>query len=70
MPLSTVHNDVTADERKPELIFDCQSDKGGFDTLNKMVVTYSCKRNTRQWPLTLFFDMLDDQGKALAAMII
>ncbi|KAB0790446.1 hypothetical protein PPYR_15168 [Photinus pyralis] len=68
--LSTMHQDATVigEEKKPEVILHYNSNKGAVDTMDKMVATYSCKRNTKRWPLVLFFNMLDVAG--IAAMVI
>ena len=59
--LSTMHSDhsLLEDKNLPELIHDYNQTKGGVDVCNKLVRTYSVKRKTRRWPLTLFFNSLD-----------
>ena len=34
----------------------------GVDHMNEMVQTYSCKRKTKRWPMTFFFNMIDIAG--------
>jgi len=34
------------------------SDKIGVDVLDKLVREYTCTRSTRQWPLTLFINLI------------
>ena len=62
--LSTVHNDDTVDlaSNKPNIILDYNKTKGGVDTLDKLVRTYTCKRKTKRWPMVLFFNMIDIAG--------
>ena len=60
--LSTQHRDdaVTPDEnRKPEIINYYNTTKCGVDVLDKLVRTYSCKRATRRWTVSFFFNLLD-----------
>jgi len=60
--LSTMHNNEivdTTEQRKPQIILDYNKTKGGVDTMDKMVNTYSTKRMTRRWPLIVFYNMLD-----------
>lgn len=60
--LSTAHYDGRCDEAepyKPEIILDYNRGKGGVDTLDHMIRTYSCKRKTRRWPFALFCNMVD-----------
>ncbi|XP_026150656.1 M-phase phosphoprotein 8 isoform X3 [Mastacembelus armatus] len=46
-------------KRKPQMMLDYNRCKGGVDTMDKMISTYSCRRKTKRWPLALFFNMLD-----------
>lgn len=59
--LSTAHNDkkVSGAKEKPEVILDYNKTKSGVDTMDKMTRTYSVKRMTRRWPLTVFYNMID-----------
>ena len=60
--LSTMHSqlDVAAtSDKKAEVILYYNSTKGGVDTLDRMVRTYTCKRMTRKWPFALFYNMID-----------
>ena len=60
--LSTMHGqpeiESTSDE-KPSIILLCNKTKGGVDTLDSMVRSYSTKRTARRWPLVLFHNMID-----------
>ena len=44
---------------KPQIILDYNVSKGGVDTLDQLVRSYSSKRRTRRWPMSLFFNLLD-----------
>ncbi|XP_034147179.1 piggyBac transposable element-derived protein 4-like [Esox lucius] len=60
--LSTLHTDASVSERqdrKPALILDYNSNKGGVDNLDKVVGTYSCRRMTARWPLAVFHNIID-----------
>ena len=63
------HNQTIVDEekRQPEIILYYNNTKGGVDHMDQMVQTYSCKRKTKRWPMTFFFNILD---VALAAFVI
>ena len=58
--LSTLHNDgniddTTGDAKKPEMITFYNSTKGGVDVVDEMCATYNCARNTRRWPMVVFY---------------
>lgn len=61
--LSTMHNQPDVDEcstaRKPVMILDYNSTKGGVDTADQMLRCYSTKRKTNRWPVVVFYNMLD-----------
>ncbi|XP_048037142.1 piggyBac transposable element-derived protein 4 isoform X1 [Megalobrama amblycephala] len=60
--MSTFHRDAaisSEDHKKPQIILDYNQTKGGVDTLDKVVATYTCQRITRHWPMVIFFNMLD-----------
>ncbi|XP_028820478.1 piggyBac transposable element-derived protein 4-like [Denticeps clupeoides] len=46
-------------KKKPQIILDYNRCKGGVDTMDAMIATYSCRRKSKRWPLTLFFNILD-----------
>lgn len=52
----------TDDERKPMIITTYNQTKYGEDILDKMCSQYDTARNTRQWPLTLFYHILNVGG--------
>jgi len=46
-------------EQKPEIINYYNKTKAGVDVLDKLVRAYSCKRSTRRWTVSLFFNVID-----------
>ncbi|KAG8227333.1 hypothetical protein J437_LFUL006291 [Ladona fulva] len=46
-------------KKKTEIVTFYSATKGGVDTVDKMCGTYSTSRNTRRWPLTVFFHLLN-----------
>lgn len=64
LALSTMHHDMAIDEdtgeqRKPELITDYNRTKFGVDLVDQLCTQYDMSRNSRRWPLTVFFDLLN-----------
>uniref|UniRef100_A0A915ENP4 PiggyBac transposable element-derived protein domain-containing protein n=1 Tax=Ditylenchus dipsaci TaxID=166011 RepID=A0A915ENP4_9BILA len=60
--LSTMHHNAkvsSSEQKKPEIVTDYNATKGGVDTLDQMVRTYSTKRKTCRWPMVIFYNMLD-----------
>ncbi|XP_054717484.1 piggyBac transposable element-derived protein 4-like [Uloborus diversus] len=60
--ISTMHNkgDISnRSDRKTTMILDYNSTKGAVDTLDQIVATYTCKRGTTQWPVVLFYNIID-----------
>ena len=61
--LSTMHSlpEIASNyaKKKPEIILYYNSTKSGVDILDRMVRTYTCKRMTRRWTVTLFYNMID-----------
>ncbi|XP_069823913.1 piggyBac transposable element-derived protein 4-like [Dendropsophus ebraccatus] len=61
--LSTMHHNCSIDSNdrklKPEIILYYNKTKGGVDKMDEMVGEYSCKRQTKRWPVVLFSNMLD-----------
>ncbi|XP_025760986.1 piggyBac transposable element-derived protein 4-like [Oreochromis niloticus] len=60
--MSTMHTDAslsTRDDKKPQMILDYNSTKGGVDNLDKVTATYSCQRKTARWLLVIFYNILD-----------
>lgn len=59
--LSSVHygTEVGGHANKPEAILYYNQHKGGVDRMDQMLGEYTCKRQTKRWPLAFFFNMLD-----------
>ena len=60
--LSSEHKTVEVHEgekRKPKAILDYNKNKGGVDTADEMLRSYSSKASSRRWPLAAFFNLLD-----------
>ncbi|XP_061747885.1 piggyBac transposable element-derived protein 4-like [Nerophis ophidion] len=61
--LSTMHHDKVVDEnsrkKKTEVITFYNKTKGGVDTTDQMVGTYTCKRQTQRWPMVLWYNIID-----------
>ncbi|XP_022910889.2 piggyBac transposable element-derived protein 4-like [Onthophagus taurus] len=60
--LSTMHHDASINDdakRKPEIISHYNKTKGGVDIMDQMVSTYTCKRQSKGWPMTFFFNIID-----------
>ncbi|XP_071056574.1 piggyBac transposable element-derived protein 4-like [Onthophagus taurus] len=55
-------------KKKPQIILDYNKTKSGVDTMDKLLRTYTVKRQTRRWPVTIFYNMID--VSALNAYII
>jgi hypothetical protein len=69
--LSSLHHNKAIDDeqkKKPEIILYYNSTKGGVDRMDQMVQTYSCKRKTKRWPMTFFFNIVD--VAAIAAFLV
>nr|CAH7737709.1 unnamed protein product [Callosobruchus chinensis] len=62
--LSTMHHDdkLDKDSGKPDIIMDYNRTKFGVDVVDKMCASYDVSRNSRRWPLTVFFDILNIGG--------
>lgn len=61
---STMHYDGkiaidTGEKRKPEIITFYNNTKYGVDIVDKMCSTFDVSRNSRRWPLTVFFDLMN-----------
>lgn len=62
--LSSLHRDGNVDPAtgKPEIILDYNSTKGGVDCVDKLCASYNCARNTRRWPVVVFYSLLNVAG--------
>lgn len=64
---SSLHHDDQIDEStgeqyKPEIITFYNSTKGGVDTVDELCATYDVSRNTRRWPMVLFYALMNVAG--------
>lgn len=59
--LSTMHftDDIDPSNQKPEMISLYNSTKGGVDVVDKFCAQYDCSRNTRRWPMVIFYCMMN-----------
>ncbi|XP_046686551.1 uncharacterized protein LOC124372222 [Homalodisca vitripennis] len=65
--LSTMHNDDAIDEetgpkQKPEIVSFYNKTKIGVDVVDQMCSKYDVARNTRRWPMVVFFDLINISG--------
>lgn len=71
--MSTMHHDnaideSTGDKRKPEIITFYNSTKAGVDVVDELSASYNVSRNSKRWPMTLFYGVLN--MAAVNALII
>ena len=64
--LSTMHSNNKMDEntgvkQKPEIVTFYNATKG-VDSVDQMCSTYNCARNTRRWPMIIFYSLLNVAG--------
>lgn len=60
--ISTQHREplVSTDaKKKPEVMLFYNQTKGGVDTIDQVIGTYTCRMATRRWPVAVFLMMLD-----------
>ncbi|UYV68941.1 hypothetical protein LAZ67_6001730 [Cordylochernes scorpioides] len=62
--ISTLHHDANIDDstgelKKPEMIMFYNMTKGGVDMMDEMTATYNCARNSRRWPMVIFYSLLN-----------
>ena len=58
---STIHSQPeikSTSNQKPSIILFYNKTKGGVDTIDRVVRSYSAKRTTRRWPLVLFYNVI------------
>nr|CAH7758124.1 unnamed protein product [Callosobruchus chinensis] len=62
--LSSMHFDdkIDAATGKPDMIIGYNASKGGVDCVDKLCATYNCARNTRRWPMVVFYSLLNVCG--------
>lgn len=59
--ISSHHHDQSIDTNtsKPEMITFYNRYKGGVDTLDNLVESYTCKRKSNKWPFVVFMFIID-----------
>ncbi|CAK1598285.1 unnamed protein product [Parnassius mnemosyne] len=65
--ISSLHHDADIDEttgerKKPEITTFYNSTKGGVDVVDELSATYDVSRNSKKWPLTVFYAILNMAG--------
>lgn len=63
--LSSLHHDMeieSGEKQKPAVIIFYNKTKSGVDNVDKLIRSYDVSRNSRRWPLTLFFWLLNSAG--------
>ena len=50
---------MKAVQKKPEVIQYYNGIKAGVDTFDQLIRTYSCKRQTKRWPVVMWYNLLD-----------
>jgi len=56
--MSTMIHDERED-KKPGIILHYNRTKGAVDNVDELVKTYSCRRNSRRWPMIFFQNLLN-----------
>lgn len=59
--ISSAHQDDAIDpvSKKPEIVLNYNSTKGGVDSFDQMTNNMNCSRKTKRWPLCYFYNMLN-----------
>jgi hypothetical protein len=65
--LSSMHHDnaiddETGDNNKPVIITDYNHTKIGVDLVDQLCQHYNVARNTRRWPMVIFYDLINISG--------
>ncbi|CAB3228071.1 unnamed protein product [Arctia plantaginis] len=65
--MSSLHHNAEIDEstrekRKPEINTFYNTTKGGVDVADELSASYDVSRNSKKWPLTIFYAMLNMAG--------
>lgn len=55
-------DETTGEAVKAEIITFYNLTKGGVDTLDQLRATYDVARNTRRWPMVIFYSLLNVAG--------
>lgn len=59
--ISSMHDDDDMDERtgKPGIDVDYNNIKIDVDVVDKLCSNYNCTRNTRRWPVIIFYSVMN-----------
>lgn len=65
--ISTMHHgdeidDSSGDKKKPEIVTFYNKTKVGVDVVDQLCNNYNVARNTRRWPMVIFFDLVNICG--------
>ncbi|XP_022185320.1 uncharacterized protein LOC111044468 [Nilaparvata lugens] len=52
----------SGDLHKPEIVSFYNKTKVGVDSVDQMCAKYDCSRNTKRWPMVIFFDLINIAG--------
>lgn len=69
--LSSMHHSdeiQPTNHNKPDIIHFYNQTKSGVDNFDHLARVYSCKRRTKRWPMTIFFNILD--SAAIASYVL
>ncbi|KAJ8966737.1 hypothetical protein NQ314_003334 [Rhamnusium bicolor] len=55
-------DDKTGEKRKPSIVTEYNQTKCGVDVVDKLCASYNCSRNTRRWPMVIFYTLLNIAG--------
>lgn len=59
------HDDIdesTGEKYKPIIVTEYNRTKCGVDVVDKLCASYNCSRNTRRWPMVVFYTLLNVAG--------
>ncbi|XP_072389524.1 uncharacterized protein [Diabrotica undecimpunctata] len=59
------HDDIdinSADKSKSVIVTTYNNTKGGVDIVDKLCASYNCSRNSRRWPMVIFYTLLNVAG--------
>nr|CAH7712308.1 unnamed protein product [Callosobruchus chinensis] len=67
LAVSSMHYDGridqdTGDKKKPEMITFYNATKVGVDSADQKMAQYTVSRNTRRWPMVMFYNMINIAG--------
>lgn len=62
--VSSLHHDDNIDDAsgKPEIITDYNNTKGGVDVVDRLCANYNVARNTKRWPIVIFYSLVNVAG--------